>query len=149
VNWGFYNSVRYSWDLVRESTVKPVGKPDAEIRTSGLMSGDGKRGGAFASVLAPILDSTKTACLRTVKFGKPLPRNVWKKSANRSLAVAALLHCCAIAMTYRAARVSKRSMGWLFHTPLRARLGNLRGINAGFRATTAREQRCRYRDAQQ
>src|SRR5579872_5130666 len=31
------------------------------IRTSGLMSGDGKRGGASASVLAPILDSTKYA----------------------------------------------------------------------------------------
>jgi len=31
-----------------------------EIRTSGLMSGDGKRGGASASVLAPILDSTGT-----------------------------------------------------------------------------------------
>ena len=30
-----------------------------EIRTSGLMSGDGKRGGAPASVLALILDSTK------------------------------------------------------------------------------------------
>jgi hypothetical protein len=29
-----------------------------EIRTSGLMSGDGKRGGASASVLAPIFDST-------------------------------------------------------------------------------------------
>src|ERR1035437_41364 len=29
-----------------------------EIRTSGLMSGDGKRGGAVAPVLAPILDST-------------------------------------------------------------------------------------------
>ena len=29
-----------------------------EIRTSGLMSGDGKRGGASASVLAPVLDST-------------------------------------------------------------------------------------------
>jgi hypothetical protein len=29
-----------------------------EIRMSGLMSGDGKRGGASASVLAPILDST-------------------------------------------------------------------------------------------
>jgi hypothetical protein len=28
------------------------------IRTSGLMSGDGKRGGAQTSVLAPILDST-------------------------------------------------------------------------------------------
>jgi len=30
-----------------------------EISTSGLMSGDGKRGGASASVLAPVLDSTK------------------------------------------------------------------------------------------
>src|SRR6516225_2676171 len=30
-----------------------------EICTSGLMSGDGKRGGAPASVLAPILDSTR------------------------------------------------------------------------------------------
>ena len=29
------------------------------IRKSGLMSGDGKRGDAQASVLAPILDSTK------------------------------------------------------------------------------------------
>ena len=29
-----------------------------EIGTSGLMSGDGKRGGTFASVPAPILDST-------------------------------------------------------------------------------------------
>jgi hypothetical protein len=31
------------------------------IRTSGLMSGDGKQGGAQASVLASILDSTKWA----------------------------------------------------------------------------------------
>ena len=30
-----------------------------EIGTSGLMSGDGKRGGASASVLAPVLDSTR------------------------------------------------------------------------------------------
>ena len=29
-----------------------------EMGTSGLMSGDGKRGGAVAPVLAPILDST-------------------------------------------------------------------------------------------
>ena len=31
-----------------------------EMGTSGLMSGDGKRGGAQASVLASILDSTTT-----------------------------------------------------------------------------------------
>ena len=30
-----------------------------ETGTSGLMSGDGKRGGAPASVLAPVLDSTQ------------------------------------------------------------------------------------------
>ena len=32
-----------------------------EIRMSGLMSGDGKRGGVSASVLAPILDSTSSS----------------------------------------------------------------------------------------
>jgi hypothetical protein len=40
------------------------------IRTSGLMSGDGKRGGASASVLAPILDSTKWAASRRCQFPK-------------------------------------------------------------------------------
>jgi hypothetical protein len=33
-----------------------------EMGTSGLMSGDGKRGGAIAPVLAPILDSTDAPC---------------------------------------------------------------------------------------
>jgi hypothetical protein len=33
------------------------------IRTSGLMSGDGKRGSASALVLAPILDSTNLIAL--------------------------------------------------------------------------------------
>jgi hypothetical protein len=37
------------------------------IRTSGLMSGDGKRGGAPASVLAPILDSTKLYKMRLMQ----------------------------------------------------------------------------------
>jgi hypothetical protein len=32
-----------------------------EIGTSGLTSGDGKRGGAISIVLAPILDSTDTS----------------------------------------------------------------------------------------
>ena len=41
-----------------------------EIRTSGLMSGDGKRGGAQASVLAPILDSTKVDRRRFSSGGK-------------------------------------------------------------------------------
>ena len=49
-----------------------------EIGTSGLMSGDGKRGHAQASVLAPILDSTKVDSLFTAawwlggnEFGTP------------------------------------------------------------------------------
>jgi hypothetical protein len=37
--WEYCNSAVLRWSLVRESTVKPVGKPDAEIGTSGLMSG--------------------------------------------------------------------------------------------------------------
>jgi hypothetical protein len=41
-----------------------------EIRTSGLMSGDGKRGGASASVLAPILDSTNYTA--TIQFERVL-----------------------------------------------------------------------------
>jgi len=44
-----------------------------EIRTSGLMSEDGKRGGASASVLAPILDSTNWADAgRIVSDTRPL-----------------------------------------------------------------------------
>ena len=38
-----------------------------EIRTSGLMSGDGKRDGAPASAPAPILDSTHAARFQPVK----------------------------------------------------------------------------------
>src|SRR5215472_14864344 len=43
------------------------------IRTSGLMSGDGKRGGAPASVLAPILDSTN---LPLIPFSGHNPRRL-------------------------------------------------------------------------
>src|SRR6516162_766871 len=39
-----------------------------EICTSGLMSGDGKRGGAPASVLAPILDSTRQVLILEQEF---------------------------------------------------------------------------------
>ena len=45
--------------LVREFCDEASRSRMRAIRTSGLMSGDGKRGGAHASVLAPILDSTK------------------------------------------------------------------------------------------
>ena len=39
-----------------------------EMGTSGLMSGDGKRGGARASVPAPVLDSTK--CRKDFGWGR-------------------------------------------------------------------------------
>jgi hypothetical protein len=57
-NWVYSGSAESRWSPVCDSAVKPVGKPDALIGQSGLMSGDGKRGGAQALVLAPILDST-------------------------------------------------------------------------------------------
>src|ERR1039458_4272734 len=40
-----------------------------EMGTSGLMSGDGKRGGAVAPVLAPILDSTQSCRCHPVSAG--------------------------------------------------------------------------------
>src|ERR1035437_5147880 len=51
-----------------------------EIRTSGLMSGDGKRGGAVAPVLAPILDSTgilrRAPTLHTLIRNRSLRRRI-------------------------------------------------------------------------
>jgi hypothetical protein len=41
-----------------------------EIGTSGLTSGDGKRGGAISIVLAPILDSTDTSFRTTPGVAK-------------------------------------------------------------------------------
>ena len=67
-------------------------KPDnerSEIRTSGLMSGDGKRGGAHASVLAPILDSTKwtePGPVRAASFRESHFTAVYRKSRKRSSA---------------------------------------------------------------
>jgi len=53
-----------------------------EIGTSGLMSGDGKRGDAQASVLAPILDSTGTVVALTKSMGieevVTAPRSPWQ-----------------------------------------------------------------------
>jgi RNA-directed DNA polymerase len=57
-SWGFSNSVRYSWDLVREPTVKPVGKPDAGNPHVRFDERGWETGRCFASALAPILDST-------------------------------------------------------------------------------------------
>jgi len=52
------------------------------IRTSGLMSGDGKRGDAQASVLAPILDSTGALVALTKSMGieevVTAPRSPWQ-----------------------------------------------------------------------
>ena len=53
-----------------------------EIGTSGLMSGDGKRGDAQASVLAPILDSTGALVAVTKSMGieevVTAPRSPWQ-----------------------------------------------------------------------
>src|SRR6516225_9991729 len=53
-----------------------------EIGTSGLMSGDGKRGDAQASVLAPILDSTGALVALTKSMGieevVAAPRSPWQ-----------------------------------------------------------------------
>jgi len=53
-----------------------------EIGTSGLMSGDGKRGDAQASVLAPILDSTGALVALTKSMGieevVTAPRSPWQ-----------------------------------------------------------------------
>src|SRR5262252_228185 len=53
-----------------------------EIGTSGLMSGDGKRGDAQASVLAPILDSTGASVALTKSMGieevVTAPRSPWQ-----------------------------------------------------------------------
>src|SRR2546430_3456598 len=46
-------------DLVRESPVKPVGKPDAGNRHVGFDERGWEAGRRSASVLAPILDSTR------------------------------------------------------------------------------------------
>ena len=42
-----------------------------EMGTSGLMSGDGNRGGASASVPAPILDSTPLGPVKRPAGGRP------------------------------------------------------------------------------
>ena len=47
--------------------VKPVGKPDAGNPHVRFDDGDGKRGGAQASVLAPILDSTNLNAIRPAR----------------------------------------------------------------------------------
>jgi hypothetical protein len=58
-SWAYSDFGDSTWDLVRESTVKPVGKPDAgkpHVRFDERGRETGRRS---ASVLAPNLDSTK------------------------------------------------------------------------------------------
>src|SRR5215211_6805260 len=59
VNWACSNCVRFTWGPVRESTVKPVGKPDAGNLHVRFDERGWETGRRSASVLAPILDSTR------------------------------------------------------------------------------------------
>jgi hypothetical protein len=75
-----------------------------EIGTSGLTSGDGKRGGAISIVLAPILDSTDTAFLEKTKRPhkrktvlsvsllrqKPMRRQEWRRGTQECVRHATL-----------------------------------------------------------
>ena len=58
-SWEFSGSATFSWGLVRESTVKPVGKPDAGNRHVRFDERGWETGRRCASVLAPNLDSTR------------------------------------------------------------------------------------------
>src|SRR2546427_3847767 len=76
-NWVFSNSVRCSWDLVRESTVKPVGKPDAGNPHVRFDERGWETGRRFASVLAPILGSTGGSPeWSPLRIGPPCLRNL-------------------------------------------------------------------------
>src|SRR5262245_2214169 len=53
---GYCRFVDFRWSLVRESAVKPVGKPDAGNPQVRFDERGWETGGVYASVLAPILD---------------------------------------------------------------------------------------------
>ena len=83
-----------------------------EICTSGLMSGDGKRGGAPASVLAPILDSTRQVLILQQEFlvdqsgyvgQKPHPMLGFKSLENARVVMAGI---------ELAQKISKRPYDW-------------------------------------
>ena len=75
--WGSFAS-KGQGPRVRESTMKPVGKPDARNGHVGLMSGDGNRGGASASVPAPILDSTPLRYVGQDGILRPIGNRPWR-----------------------------------------------------------------------
>src|SRR5713226_1750345 len=77
VSWEFYNSARCNWGLVRESTVKPVGKPDAGNSHVRFDERGWETGRRFAPVLAPILDSTGGSPeWSPLRIGSPCLRNL-------------------------------------------------------------------------
>jgi hypothetical protein len=74
-SWEFCGYVACSWGLVRESTVKPVGKPDAGNPHVRFDERGWETGRRSASVLAPNLDSTKESAARRDKPASTLLRS--------------------------------------------------------------------------
>src|SRR5436309_5830382 len=58
-SWAYSDFAECIWGLVRESTMKPVGKPDAGNRHVRFDERGWETGRRSASVLAPNLDSTQ------------------------------------------------------------------------------------------
>ena len=99
-----------------------------EIGTSGLMSGDGKRGdGQKAQATAPILDSTIGDIHPASRFTR-----LRSCSMSQTNELAALPPACR--------RTAQRKMQR--HRPVRAILGNCRKMTAGALVVRQKPQRC-------
>jgi hypothetical protein len=66
-SWEYCGYAECSWDLVREPTVKLVGKPDAGNPHVRFDERGWETGRRYASVLAPSLDSTTESAARRDK----------------------------------------------------------------------------------